>query len=146
MKMRKIHLNMFVFLNRFLLILSIFIIIYTTLLTRKVFIRELELFPFYSFIKAKQQPEIYRSMFMNIVLFVPIGIFMPFSFKDRSNKNIYLTLIFALSLSILIEAVQYVLGLGYSEIDDVIMNFLGAFIGSLSYIVSRFIELRKPED
>lgn len=135
--------KLFLYLNRVLLIIYFFIIIYITLLSRKAYIQEIDLIPFHSFIKAQLQPEIYRSMFMNFILFSPIGIFMSFCFKRRSDKNIYITLIFAILFSILIETLQYILKLGYCEIDDVIINSLGALWGSLSYRISRFIELRK---
>lgn len=133
-------LNLFAYLNKILSIISIFVIIYITILSRKSCIQEIEMIPFHSFIKAKIQPELYRSMFMNIVLFFPIGIFMPFSFKIRSYKNIFYTLIFALAFSISIETLQYIFSLGYCEIDDVIMNSIGVALGTLSFLISKFIE------
>lgn len=136
-------LKFFVYLNKVLLTIFVFVIIFITILSRNSYIQQIDLIPFNSFIKAQIQPELYRSMFMNIVLFFPIGIFMPFSFKIRSYKNVLHTLLFALVFSISIETIQYIFSLGYCEIDDVIMNFLGALFGSLSFIISKLIESRK---
>lgn len=136
-------LKLFVYLNKILLTISLFVIICITILSRKSYIQEIDFIPFHSFIKAQLQPEIYRSMFMNIALFFPIGFFMPFSFKIGSYKNVLHTLIFALVFSISIETIQYIFSLGYCEIDDVFMNFLGALFGALSFIISKLIESRK---
>ena len=77
------------------------------------------------------------------ILFSPIGIFMFFSFKMKSNKNIYFPLIFALILSFLIENNQYIFGLDYCEIDDVIMNFKGATFGTMPFLICKFIEHKR---
>lgn len=76
----EVRLKKFICANRFLLIICIFIIFYETIISRNVITQNINLTPFSSFFKAQLQPEIYRSMFMNIVLFSPIGIFMPFFF------------------------------------------------------------------
>ena len=61
--------------NLMLFICSIFAILAVTMLFRSVESVELILTPFHSFIEAKTQPEMYRSMFMNVFLF----------FFDRSS-------------------------------------------------------------
>ena len=45
-------------------------------------------------------------------------------------------MIAAFLFSISIEAIQYYLALGLCEVDDVIMNTLGAMIGTLAYFLS----------
>lgn len=58
----------------------------------------------------------------NILIFVPFGFLFP---RDKWKWLLVTVFLF----SITIEAVQYVLNLGWCEIDDVICNALGAVIG-----------------
>lgn len=102
---------------------------------------------FYSFQQAKKYPEIYRQMLMNIFLFVPAGLTLPFALEvgkngDRSSgqigrkrvKNAAISVVVLMLLSVAVEALQWRFGLGRAEVDDVLMNTLGALIGSLAYL------------
>lgn len=103
--------------------------------------RELILVPFHSFQKARTQPEIYRSMLMNIYLFVPWGLSFPLTLSGKlySKACAVLTVIVALLFSISVEALQYYMGIGQSEVDDVLMNSLGCLIGAMSIIIANCI-------
>ena len=68
---------------------------------------------------------------MNVFLFVPTGLSLPFVLPFKHNGAI--TILFAFCVSILIEIIQYKYGIGRCEVDDVIMNTLGALIGTLAY-------------
>ncbi len=63
----------------------------------------------------------------NIVAFMPMGFLLPKVFKrfGRFHK----VLVISLFVSLLIEVSQYISGVGASDIDDVILNVLGAVIG-----------------
>lgn len=130
--------------NKMLLMFSVFAVIYATLL-RTPEVSELVLMPFYSFIAAQQQPEMYRSMLMNVFLFLPMGISMPFVLDKRVRHNIICTIIVAMLFSTAIEIAQYVFCLGRCETDDVIMNTLGAAAGSISFRIAKR-EARKKSD
>lgn len=118
--------------NAGLLLLSLAVIFYATVLHRTPGGRSLILIPFYSFALAKQQPELYREVLMNVFLFVPFGLSFssllparwPFLFR------ILLCCLLAFGLSTLIEYLQYRFCLGLSEVDDVIFNTLGALVGA----------------
>lgn len=110
-------------------------IFYMTIYTRENGTKEAILSPFYTFREAKIQPELYRTMLMNVALFVPIGLSLPFALQ-KIKYPLIVTIVVAFLLSTCIEAVQYVYTLGQCEVDDVIMNTLGAVIGSLAYIIS----------
>lgn len=58
----------------------------------------------------------------NIVLFIPFGLLFPL----RKWKIVLLS---ALLFSISIESIQYFMGLGLCELDDVICNTIGAMLG-----------------
>ena len=130
--------------NKMLLLFSVFAVIYATLL-RTPEVSELVLMPFYSFIAAQQQPEMYRSMLLNVFLFLPMGISLPFVLDKKVRHNIICTIIMAMVFSTAIEITQYVFCLGRCETDDVIMNTLGAAAGSISFRIAKR-EARKKSD
>ncbi len=66
----------------------------------------------------------------NIAIFFPLGIFLPVIFKKLNFLKVILT---GFLISLFIETVQYLLSAGYTDIDDVIMNTLGAAIGAFVY-------------
>lgn len=117
-------------------VLSIGVILFFTIYRRSaVEDVRISLIPFISFIKAKDEVEIYRSMLMNICLFLPMGLSLPFALFGKYKHNVLITIAFALILSLGIEVVQYIFRLGLCETDDVIMNVLGASIGTLSFLI-----------
>lgn len=130
--------------NFILFIVAVSAILSTTVIFRTVEIRELCFVPFYSFVLAKEQPEFYRSMLMNICLFVPFGLTMPYILKGDSKSRFKATVRDALIYSIAIEVMQYVFLIGRAEIDDVICNVLGTTVGCLSYLIS--VALKKAKN
>lgn len=111
-------------------------VLYMTVAAREPGVQEAVFAPLQSFIEAKEQPEMYRSMLMNVFLFVPLGLSLPNVLPERRHPgvNVCLTIVVGFALSAAIEWCQYRYGLGRCEADDVIMNTLGAAIGSLSYL------------
>ena len=130
--------------NKMLLLFSVFAVIYATLL-RTPEVSELVLMPFYSFIAAQQQPEMYRSMLLNVFLFLPMGISLPFVLDKKVRHNIICTIIMAMVFSTAIEITQYVFCLGRCETDDVIMNTLGAAAGSISFRIAKREACKKSD-
>ncbi|AUM97722.1 VanZ family protein [Clostridium botulinum] len=63
-------------------------------------------------------------------MFIPLGILVPTLFKNISKKKV-IFICFGVSLSF--ETIQYIFGLGASDIDDLILNTLGGIIGTLLY-------------
>lgn len=101
--------------------------------------------PFYSYYTALSSgnKELYRTNFMNTVLFYPAGLLgcavLPRR-RHKFRKIVLLTGLFAL-LSIGIEYTQYRFGLGLAEVDDVIHNTLGTLLGAVACSAS--IKLHK---
>ncbi len=122
-------------LNMMLLVIFLFSIVYSTIASRTQEVTRPQLIPFYSFIEAKVQPEIYRSMLMNVFLFVPLGLTMPYALPNTVKHKVKTTVLAACALSATIELVQLLFHLGRCETDDVICNTLGAAIGTLSYCI-----------
>lgn len=67
----------------------------------------------------------------NILLFAPLGFFIPLLFK-KENKLCRIALYGAI-FSITIEALQFLTATNITDIDDIIFNTLGAMIGYLIY-------------
>lgn len=65
----------------------------------------------------------------NIILFIPFGYFATYYIKAKKPLNIILVVILS---SAVIETVQYFIGRSF-DIDDIILNTLGGFIGYLIY-------------
>ncbi|KQL21162.1 VanZ family protein [Cytobacillus solani] len=66
----------------------------------------------------------------NILMFVPAGIYLMI-FKRKVIK----TFLIICGLSLGAEIIQYLFAIGASDIDDLILNSLGGFIGILIYLV-----------
>ena len=108
--------------------------------------RKLQLIPFYFFIAAKSSSERIRSAVANLLLFIPLGLSMPFVLSSKGKKTrhpIRLTIIIALLFSFSIEVLQYAFALGLCETDDVILNTLGAAEGACAFAVVQRIEKYK---
>ena len=131
--------------NRALLIFSVFIILWRTLLNRTPGAEhKISLIPFHSFMVALTSSERARSVAANILLFIPFGLSMPFVMdsgpkkdKWRTRHPVLVTLLFAALLSLFIEFAQYLFALGLCETDDVGANLTGAALGSLSFVVCK---------
>lgn len=81
----------------------------------------------------------YRFIYLffgNIMWFIPFGMYLQYTGKIR---NIFLITIIGFLFSLTIESLQYVFGTGYSELDDLILNTLGVWIGAVGMkVVWRF--------
>ncbi len=108
------------------------VIFFMTVYTRGESPSEAVLVPFQSFQEAKIQPELYRSMLMNVFLFVPIGLSLPFVL-GKGKLPEFFTVVAALAFTAGIEYMQYRYALGWCEVDDVIMNTLGAVVGTQAH-------------
>lgn len=123
--------------NTVLFRISCTAIVYITIFVRTPGnVNQLVLIPFHSFVEAKVQPELYRSMLMNCLLFVPFGSTMPFMLSKAARHKVLRTILLAAVFSSLIELHQYLFLLGRAEIDDIICNTIGAAFGSLSYVLN----------
>lgn len=80
----------------------------------------------------------------NIALFVPLGFLSIIAWR----RSILIVTAAALVMSILIETAQFVLGERWVDIDDVILNTTGGFLGALAAVLSavvvRRLQARQP--
>ncbi|MBR5090906.1 MAG: VanZ family protein [Ruminiclostridium sp.] len=80
----------------------------------------------------------YRNLVGNVVLFVPIGVFLPVLFPKQRRFGMFL-LTTALTITA-VELTQLFTLLGTCDIDDLILNTAGASIG---YALYRLFARRK---
>jgi glycopeptide antibiotics resistance protein len=104
--------------------------------------RSINLIPFYSITGyISGNSEILKRFALgnvvgNVVLFIPLGIYLPLFKKD---KRVLVNLLFIFIVSLFVEIIQGLLGIGASDIDDIILNCLGGLIGILGYKFLLFI-------
>jgi len=124
-------------LNGGLLAGAVGVILYATLLNRSPGAREVCLIPFASLSMARKQPELYRAMLMNVLLFFPLGLALssalPRSWTAR--RRFWIAVSAGLLLSGLVEWLQFTFALGRAEIDDVICNTAGAALGGAAVLL-----------
>lgn len=120
-----------------ILVAMLYFIIDMTILKRSPGDHELILQPFRNLILAFSDSELYRSIVMNTVLFMPIGMTMPFLLPKSWKRwlRVIVCVVFSVLLSGSIEFFQYRYGLGQAEIDDLICNTLGAFLGAIPFMI-----------
>lgn len=82
-----------------------------------------------------------RNLFGNIAMFIPVGIVWPACFKKLNT--IGKTIIAGLGFTICIEISQLLFYERGSDIDDIILNTLGAAIGAVIYFGCKHCILNK---
>lgn len=70
----------------------------------------------------------------NVVVFIPFGLFLQ---TIRKHKTFWKGVLIVLATTVAIEAIQYLFGLGASDIDDVLLNTCGGMVGMLVYRLFR---------
>lgn len=121
------------------------IILHATLLSRTPGTYAAVLTPFAALAAARQQPELYREMLMNVFLFFPLGLTLSNALPRKWHRwlRISLTTLTGCILSAGIEYAQYRFALGMAETDDVICNTLGTFVGATSLLLAHAMEKHK---
>lgn len=107
----------------------------------------MNLIPFHFIMDAIKtgNEEFFRTGWMNILLFIPGGMWLSYSVKNPTKIKYVLQVIFLILVSITIEIVQWYYQLGTVETDDVICNTLGAIIGVTSFAwAEKLVVFAKP--
>lgn len=82
-----------------------------------------------------------KNIIGNILLFIPYGFFSSYYLN---NKKISTNVVLCLIASLSIEIIQYHIGRVF-DIDDIILNVLGGFIGCLLYVALNAIKNKLPK-
>ncbi|MBQ1555264.1 MAG: VanZ family protein [Clostridia bacterium] len=97
------------------------------------------LMPLSSLTPARYSESVFREMVLNVCLFLPLGILLPFAMPDSVEQKGKTAVIAGAMLSVLVEGLQYIFDMGCCETDDVLMNTLGMLLGGCSYVFFRFV-------
>ena len=79
------------------------------------------------------------NLVTNLLLFAPMGFFIPMLFQDKI-KNTKQFLIIIIILTFLVEIIQFITYRGSTDIDDIILNTIGA---SIVYILMKTKAVKK---
>jgi glycopeptide antibiotics resistance protein len=91
--------------------------------------RSVNLIPFSEFLVKNGKID-FGEIIMNVVIFVPLGIYAGVLFKRWIFRN-KLFLFFLISL--LVEAIQFIFKVGAFDITDIITNIMGGIIGLMIF-------------
>lgn len=72
----------------------------------------------------------FSNVLGNIVLFIPLGVYLTLFNRD---KRLYKNVLWIALISLTAEVIQYIFKIGASDIDDLILNVLGGFLGIAAY-------------
>lgn len=73
----------------------------------------------------------FENLFGNVIAFVPMGLFLPRVHKGSENTFIFIINVFVFVLGI--EVFQLFSAFGAFDVDDIILNGLGAILGRFIY-------------
>jgi glycopeptide antibiotics resistance protein len=91
--------------------------------------RNVNLIPFRELFTSAERIDL-AQVIMNIVIFVPLGVYTCLSFKRWGFPK---KLFFFCSISIMLEVLQYILKIGAFDITDIINNTLGGIAGLMIF-------------
>lgn len=77
----------------------------------------------------------------NVVLFIPLGWFLPYNWEKY--RFVFKTLFLVLLLMVAVEAAQYFTLLGSCDVDDLILNIFGALVGYCLWKIGRYRQRKK---
>lgn len=71
------------------------------------------------------------NLFGNVVAFIPLGFLLPIVLG--AERKLTATVIYSLILLLAAETAQLVFRVGVFDVDDIILNMLGVFVGYMLY-------------
>lgn len=72
----------------------------------------------------------FQNVIGNIVIFIPLGVYLPLLKKDR---RIIMSFLIILAVSLCTEIIQWLFGIGATDVDDILLNVFGGLIGIVLY-------------
>ena len=117
-----------------LLAAYILFILMETIIGRKTGVGRVELVPFWSY----SHPELRMEIVLNYMLFIPLGVLLYLCFGEKLGLRVVIA---GLLLSAFIDLIQITFKIGVFEIEDMMGNTVGCFIGAVGGKATR--ELKK---
>ena len=124
-----------------LLAIIYFLMLYYLLLSTENAASGINLIPFKEMTRYSIGSKLfYYNVIGNIVLFIPFGIFISDYLKAKRISHI---LIVSTLISLTAELIQYNIGRAF-DVDDIILNVVGAILGFMVYISIQAIKQHLP--
>lgn len=123
-------------LNLVLMLVGLVIILLVTFVRRESSEHRVILIPLRVLFGLKAPRDFWHVTVMNIVLYVPFSCGLCFVIGKKYALPVGATILICFVLALLAEARQYIFGSGLAELDDVLMNTLGAFLGTLPCLIT----------
>lgn len=74
---------------------------------------------------------VFLNLIGNVICFIPFGIILPMA--SRRFRKLYRVIFLMLGFSLFVELMQLVFKIGAFDVDDLLLNVVGAFIGYIIY-------------
>ena len=88
-------------------------------------------------------PGMFSQIYLNIMLFIPIGIFSEEYFFEKCKRSHMLSIGYGFVLTVIVESLQFYFQRGTFELDDILNNTIGTIIGML---ITLKINMRRGEN
>lgn len=76
----------------------------------------------------------------NVAAFLPFGFFLPII--SRRSKKWYNTCMLGFGFSLMLEALQLIFKVGSFDVDDMILNTLGAVLGYIAFQIVQYMRVQ----
>lgn len=77
----------------------------------------------------------------NVLVFMPVGFFLALGSR---RKSILRTILFSFAVSLSVEVSQFILRVGRFDVDDLILNTCGGFLGLVAFAI--YYVMRRSHD
>lgn len=118
-KFSKSELNIF-FIAYFVLILMLSLFKYGTRVDASINLNPLSIVDDFNYMSTT------IVVIANLLMYIPVGVGIKLNFNKI--KNYKLSIVFLIYI-LIVESIQYIFKLGIFDIDDIILNFIGFYIG-----------------
>ncbi len=85
------------------------------------------------------RPEDLIQFYLNIVVFVPFGYLLPYAFRWFRERVRLRPALVCFLLSFIVENLQLITRRGLYDLDDIISNTIGGFVGAFLYIAFAYV-------
>lgn len=89
------------------------------------------------YIRYRSSLNSFANLFGNLFILTPLGILLPFAW--RKKHSVFLITAVGFLVSMAVETLQLVLGVGAFDVDDLILNTLGVIVGYVIYKIGELL-------
>ncbi len=89
------------------------------------------------YIRYRSSLNSFANLFGNLFILTPLGILLPFAW--RKKHSVFLITAVGFLVSMAVETLQLVLGVGAFDVDDLILNTLGVIVGYVLYKIGELL-------